>query len=57
VNSSEDLGAAWRGVLREPERAAHMGTCARALVDRNRGATERVLEHIERVVSSDRGGK
>jgi len=57
VNSSEDLGTAWRGVLREPERAAHMGACARALVDRNRGATERVLEHIERVVSSDRGGK
>jgi len=57
VKSSEDLGAAWGGLLREPERAAHMGLCARDLVDRNRGATERVLEHIERVIGSDRGGR
>ena len=57
VKSSEELGAAWAMLLREPERAARMGTCARNLVDRNRGATARVLEHIERVVSSDRGGR
>jgi 3-deoxy-D-manno-octulosonic-acid transferase len=57
VKSPEDLGAAWGSLLREPERAARMGTCARELVDRNRGATERVLEHIERVVDSDRGGR
>jgi len=57
VKSPEDLGAAWGALLREPERAARMGTCARELVDRNRGATERVLEHIERVVDSDRGGR
>ncbi len=57
VKSSEDLGAAWRGVLRDPERAARMGNCARELVDRNRGATERVLEHIERVTGTDRGGR
>jgi 3-deoxy-D-manno-octulosonic-acid transferase len=57
VKSPEDLGAAWGGLLREPERAARMGTCARELVDRNRGATDRVLEHIERVVESDRGGR
>jgi 3-deoxy-D-manno-octulosonic-acid transferase len=55
VKSPEDLGAAWRGLLREPERAARMGTCARELVERNRGATARVLEHIERVVDSERG--
>jgi len=55
VKSSEELGAAWSGLLREPERAARIGTCARDLVDRNRGATRRVLEHIERVVRSDRG--
>jgi 3-deoxy-D-manno-octulosonic-acid transferase len=55
VKSPEDLGAAWGGLLREPERAARIGTCARELVDRNRGATERVLEHIERVVDSERG--
>jgi 3-deoxy-D-manno-octulosonic-acid transferase len=57
VKSPEDLGATWGGLLREPERAARMGTCARVLVDRNRGATERVLEHIERLVASDRGGR
>ncbi len=57
VKSSEDLGAAWRSVLREPDLATRMGTCARELVDRNRGATERVLEHIERLIGSDRGGR
>ncbi|HXR09615.1 MAG TPA: glycosyltransferase N-terminal domain-containing protein, partial [Candidatus Acidoferrales bacterium] len=57
VKSSEELGAAWAMLLREPEHAARTGTCARDLVDRNRGATARVLEHIERVVRSDRGGR
>jgi 3-deoxy-D-manno-octulosonic-acid transferase len=54
VKSSEGLGAAWGGLLREPERAARMGACARELVDRNRGATERVLERIEDVIGRDR---
>jgi 3-deoxy-D-manno-octulosonic-acid transferase len=54
VKTPEELGAAWGGLLREPERAARMGACARELVDRNRGATQRVLEHIERIVGSDR---
>jgi 3-deoxy-D-manno-octulosonic-acid transferase len=54
VKSWEGLGAAWGSLLREPERAARMGACARELVDRNRGATERVLEHIERAIGSDR---
>ncbi len=57
IKSSEDLGAAWGRVLRDPEYAARMGTCARELVDKNRGATGRVLEQIERVLESDRGGK
>ena len=56
VKSSEDLGVALGGLLREPERAARMGACARELVERNRGATQRVLEQIERVIGSDRGG-
>jgi 3-deoxy-D-manno-octulosonic-acid transferase len=54
VKTSEGLGAAWGGLLREPERAARMGTCARELVDRNRGATQRVLEHIVHVMGPDR---
>lgn len=56
VKSSEDLSAAWVGLVREPDRAARMGVCARELVDRNRGATTRVLEQIERIVGSGRGG-
>ena len=55
VKSPEELGAAWGRVLREPELAADMGACARELVGRNRGATERVLEQIERLISPDRG--
>jgi 3-deoxy-D-manno-octulosonic-acid transferase len=57
VMNPEELGAAWLGVLREPERAARMGNSARELVDRNRGATERVLEHIESIVALGRGAK
>jgi 3-deoxy-D-manno-octulosonic-acid transferase len=57
VKSPEDLGEAWRSLLREPARAARMGACARELVDRNRGATQRVLQQIERVVRSNRGGR
>jgi 3-deoxy-D-manno-octulosonic-acid transferase len=56
VRSSEELGAAWGRLLREPERAAQMGASARELVDRNRGATQRVLGRIERIVDLNRGG-
>jgi 3-deoxy-D-manno-octulosonic-acid transferase len=55
VRTPEELGAAWAGLLRDPERAARMGAGARQLVERNRGATVRVLEQIEQVLSSDRG--
>jgi 3-deoxy-D-manno-octulosonic-acid transferase len=55
VQSPGELGAAWRGLLRDAERAARMGASARELVDRNRGATSRVLKQIERIVGTDRG--
>jgi 3-deoxy-D-manno-octulosonic-acid transferase len=55
VNSAEDLGAAWGTLLRDPERAVRMGNCARELVDRNRGATARVLRYVEVIIASDRG--
>lgn len=55
VKTPEELGAAWGRLLREPERAARMGASARELVDRNRGATQRVLDHLERIVESGRG--
>jgi 3-deoxy-D-manno-octulosonic-acid transferase len=57
VRSPEELGSSWVGLLQEPERAARMGASARELVDRNRGATQRVLEHIEHIVDSDGGGR
>jgi hypothetical protein len=57
VKSSEELGAAWAGLLRDPERADRMATCARELVTRNRGATHQVLQHIERVIGPDRIAK
>jgi 3-deoxy-D-manno-octulosonic-acid transferase len=50
VTSGEDLGAAWCGLLVEPDRAARMGASARAVVDRNRGATQRVLARIEEII-------
>ena len=52
VSNGEELGAAWAGLLREPERAARMGAIARKLVERNRGATQRVLGHIENVIGA-----
>jgi 3-deoxy-D-manno-octulosonic-acid transferase len=55
VNSAEDLGAAWAVLLRDTESAASMGGRARELVERNRGATQRVVQEIERVIESDRG--
>jgi 3-deoxy-D-manno-octulosonic-acid transferase len=55
VRTAEELGDAWCGLLREPQRAARMGTAARKMVDQNRGATNRVLEHIAQVIDSSRG--
>jgi 3-deoxy-D-manno-octulosonic-acid transferase len=52
VQNAGELGSEWTAILREPERAARMGSCARELVEKNRGATQRVLEHIERVLAS-----
>ena len=55
VRSAEDLGASWLGLLRDPDRAANMGASARKLVDQNRGATSRVLEHVANVIESPQG--
>jgi 3-deoxy-D-manno-octulosonic-acid transferase len=52
VNTPEELGAAWIGLLKDDRRAMRMGAAARALVDRNRGATARVLALIEQIVDT-----
>jgi 3-deoxy-D-manno-octulosonic-acid transferase len=54
VNSSEALGAAWIGLLKNDVRTVRMGAAARDLVDRNRGATARVLARIAQIVDSHR---
>lgn len=48
VESPEDAGVAWIELLRNPERAAHMGETARNLVESSRGATDRAIAEIAR---------
>jgi 3-deoxy-D-manno-octulosonic-acid transferase len=52
VDTPEALGAAWTSLLKDDIRAMRMGVAARDLVDRNRGATARVLARIEHIVDS-----
>ena len=54
VNTPEGLGAAWIGLLKDDVRAMRMGAAARDLVDRNRGATVRVLARIEQILDTSR---
>jgi 3-deoxy-D-manno-octulosonic-acid transferase len=55
VKSSEDLGVAWIGLLKDENRSARMGAAARDLVERNRGATSRVLAGIEQIFNASGG--
>jgi 3-deoxy-D-manno-octulosonic-acid transferase len=54
VNTPEGLGAAWIDLLKDDMRAMRMGAAARDLVDRNRGATARVLARIEQILRTSR---
>lgn len=51
VNSPEDAGVTWIELLRNPERAKQMGEAARRIVEESRGATERALETVGRLLS------
>jgi len=55
VKTWEDLATAWIGLLKDKNRSARMGAAARDLVERNRGATARVLTGIEQIVGASRG--
>jgi 3-deoxy-D-manno-octulosonic-acid transferase len=55
VKNSEDLGTTWIGLLKDKNRSARMGAAARDLVERNRGATARVLAGIEQIFNASRG--
>jgi 3-deoxy-D-manno-octulosonic-acid transferase len=57
VNSAEELGRAWIGLLQDAPRRERMGRAARELLDRNRGATEQALERLTSIlVASPRPG-
>jgi len=46
VESPEDVGVAWIGFFRDPERMKKMGETARSLVEGSRGATDRAIAKI-----------
>ena len=52
VESPEDAGVAWIGFFRAPERMRAMGDAARALVEASRGATDRALAEIARLLNN-----
>jgi 3-deoxy-D-manno-octulosonic-acid transferase len=54
VRSAEELGAVWLELLSDRARSAQKGAAAHALVEQNRGATVRVLAHIEQIVAQAR---
>ncbi len=54
VNSPEDLGVAWIELIQDATRRERMGRAARELVELNRGAAERSLEHIAAVLADTR---
>jgi 3-deoxy-D-manno-octulosonic-acid transferase len=50
VESPEDVGVAWIEFFRNPERAKKMSASARSLVETSRGATNRALEEIGKLL-------
>lgn len=52
VESPEDAGVAWIELLRNPERRNKMGESAKQLVDSSRGATDRVLAEVAKLLVS-----
>lgn len=55
VRSGEKLGSAWAELIADSPRREQMGRKAHALVEANRGATERSLERIAKIMESQRG--
>jgi len=54
VNSAAQLAAAWSGLLENAERSAQMGSAARAIVERNRGATAATLDYLAAIIEPQR---
>jgi 3-deoxy-D-manno-octulosonic-acid transferase len=53
VKDAEDLFKAIKGLLYEPERSGRMGRQAKKFVEMNRGAMERIMEHIGGFIEAD----
>jgi 3-deoxy-D-manno-octulosonic-acid transferase len=56
VENPEDLGVAWIELMQNPAKNADMGAKAKALVEANRGATQRTVEKIAAIVGSAHSG-
>jgi 3-deoxy-D-manno-octulosonic-acid transferase len=56
VKSGEHLGAVWTQLIGDPETSSKMGRTARALVEKNRGATARSIERIAAIFEGRRSG-
>src|SRR5712691_7630426 len=52
VDSPEDAGVAWIEFFRNPERMKKMGETARRLVEGSRGATDRAIAEISKLVEA-----
>lgn len=52
VNDHEDMAERVKELFKEPEKAFQMGQRARAIIDRNRGATEKALELIRGIIGT-----
>jgi len=57
VPSPEDAGVAWIELQREPERMKRMGETAQRLVAESRGATDRAVAEIAKLLPPPGGAK
>jgi 3-deoxy-D-manno-octulosonic-acid transferase len=53
VTNPEDLGVAWIELLEDSARRQKMGDAARVVVEENRGATARTIEHISKFLPAE----
>jgi 3-deoxy-D-manno-octulosonic-acid transferase len=54
VRNGEQLGKVWVQLIRDPAVRDRMGEKAKALAEKNRGATARTLERIESILQTER---
>ncbi len=55
VNNPDQLGAAWVQLVQDPEKGHAMGVAAKALVDENRGVTEKTITYIRNIMRTGIG--